>query len=225
MQVTLDDSIIIQLADYVYPPGHRLAGQRGLVNGFVVRHPGGVLLSDTGMGTASIPIPGFAPTRRDLVQALASLGIGLGEVRMIANSHLHFDHCGGNRLFPGVPIYVQRRERENGQRPGYTLDDYVSFDRANYMLLDNDANPLEGVRILATPGHTSGHQSIAIEAGEGTVVLAGHAVYSREEWIGASPEETSETARRSAARLHALRPRRVLFGHDDAIWDARLERA
>jgi N-acyl homoserine lactone hydrolase len=221
--MTPDDVIPLRMATYMNTPPHPLAGRPGLVNGYVVRHARGAFLFDTGMGDAPIPIPGFAPSRRDLRDALEEVGVEPARVVAIANSHLHFDHCGGNRLFPGVPIYAQRRERENADLPHYTLPEYVAFPGARYVLVEEDAEPLEGIRIIATPGHTVGHQSVAVETSAGVVVLAGHAIYSREEWLGAPAMERSEEARRSADRLRGLGPRRVHFGHDDGVWERGAE--
>src|SRR6478672_2783277 len=79
-----------------------------------IEHADGVVLVDTGMldstpeldeEGAPVPMPENIP--RDVV--------------CVINTHLHFDHCGGNRLFPGVPIHVQARELADAR----SLDDYT----------------------------------------------------------------------------------------------------
>src|SRR3989442_1094549 len=81
--------------------------------------------------------------------------------------------------------------------------------------------PFPGIPLLATPGHTRGHQSAIIATREGRVVLAGQAVYSVAEWRGeADPGDRSPKSLASAKRLRALGARRVFFGHDAARWDA-----
>jgi predicted ATPase len=52
----------------------------------------------------------YRPEHHDLVESIAGVGHGIEDVSIIINSHLHFDHCDNNRLFPGVPTVVQRRE-------------------------------------------------------------------------------------------------------------------
>ena len=70
-----------------------------------------------------------------------------------------------------------------------------------------------GIRIVATPGHTPGHQSLAVETDRGLVVLAGQAVYTVDEWVGTPDELEGRTSApdrdaydRSTAHLHALDP-------------------
>ncbi len=83
-----------------------------------------------------------------------------------------------------------------------------------------------GLRLIPTPGHTAGHQSLVLDAADGTVVLAGQAVQSRAEWEGATEPSASGVSSApdpaypgSVARLRSLDPVRVHFAHDAAIWD------
>jgi N-acyl homoserine lactone hydrolase len=101
---------------------------------------------------------------------------------MVVNTHLHFDHCGGNRLFPGVPIHVQRRELADARELyDYTVREWVDFDGATYVEHDGEVEILSGVRLLPAPGHTEGHQIVVVETDEGPVVLGGDVGYSFEE--------------------------------------------
>ncbi len=210
----------LRLADFVFPPAHPLAERSGVVYGYAVRHAAGAFLFDTGIGEGHPWVDAhYRPRVRPILEALGEIGIRPEEVVGIANSHLHFDHCGQNRRFGGVPVYAQRAEREAARAEGYTVPEWVEFEGARYELLDGDAEPLPGIRLLATPGHTRGHQSAAIATREGLVLLVGHAVYSLSEWQGEdAPLERSAAAVRSARRLRALGARRVYFGHDERIW-------
>ena len=188
----------LRLADFVYPPGHPLAGRGGVVFGFAIRHAAGVFLFDTGIGHGHRWIDEqYRPRVRPIDEALAEHGLRLHDVVAIANSHLHFDHCGQNRRFPGVPIWVQRPEREAARAEGYTIVEWVEFPGARYTVIDGEAEPLPGIRVVPTPGHTPGHQSVLIHTPEGIVALAGHA-----EGI--------------AKRLLALGATRVLPAHEEA---------
>jgi N-acyl homoserine lactone hydrolase len=74
------------------------------------------------------------------------------DIACVINTHLHFDHCGGNRLFPGVPIHVQARELADAR----TLDDYtirrwVNFDGATYVEHEGEVALLPGIRLLPAP--------------------------------------------------------------------------
>ncbi len=216
-----EEVVRLRLADLTYPAGHRLARQKGVVYGFAVRHPEGVFLFDTGIGAGHPWIDEhYRPRVRDVGEALTEAGLTRLPVIAVANSHLHFDHCGQNRRFPQVPIYVQSLEGQAAQAEGYTVTEWVDFPGARYELLEGDAEPLNGVRLLATPGHTSGHQSAAVTTSAGVVVLAGHAIFSAAEWRGdVAASDSSPAARASADRLRALAPRRVFFSHDDAVWE------
>ncbi len=63
----------------------------------------------------------YRPQRRSLEEALAAAGATLADVSLVANCHLHFDHCGGNPLLGGTPILVQAAELAAARRGGYTL--------------------------------------------------------------------------------------------------------
>ena len=221
-EIGLDDVIPLHLADCTFPPQHPLAGERGVVYGFAVRHPSGVFLFDTGIGARNAWIDdNYRPTVRPVDEALRGAGLAVGDVVAVANSHLHFDHAGQNAQFAGTPTYVQRIERQAARADGYTVTEWVDFAGARYETLDGDAEPLPGIRLLATPGHTRGHQSALVATRDGDVVLAGQAVYSVAEWRGESDTaERTPRAAESVRRLKSLRPRRVFFAHDAAAWDA-----
>src|SRR5262245_56565497 len=95
------------------------------------------------------------------------------DVVCVINTHLHYDHCGGNRLFPGVPIHVQARELADARSPGYTIREWVDFDGATYVEHDGEAEVLPGVRLLPAPGHCDGHQVVVVETDAGTNVIGG----------------------------------------------------
>jgi N-acyl homoserine lactone hydrolase len=216
----------LHLADFVHPPDSAMAGSTGVVIGYAVVHPDGIVLFDTGIGFGDPEIEAaYHPTVRSLPAMLAELGIGRGDVAAIATSHLHFDHCGQNPAFPGVPIHVQSAEYAAAHEPDYTIPAWVDYPGARYELHDGSADILSGIRVLPTPGHTAGHQSLLVDTVEGPTLLVGQAVYSAEEWNGTDDPAVSglpsapDSAAYRVSRLavHALGPRSVLFGHDLAV--------
>ncbi len=146
----------------------------------------------------------------------------------MVNTHLHFDHCGDNRLFAGTPIFVQRAEYEAAREPDYTITRWVDFPGAAYEVLDGEAEIAPGVRAVPTPGHTPGHQSVVLQTAEGVVVIAGQAIYTAAEHDGATDPRSSglpsawdeERYADSVRRLRGLRPVRVLFSHDSRAVEA-----
>ncbi len=215
----------LRLAAFAYPEGHPLAGRPGVSYAYAIVSDGGTVLYDTGIGFGNDWVDRtFRHDTRDVRVALQEKGIAPTAVARIVHSHLHFDHCGQDRSFPGVPIVVQQPEKEAAARPGYTVGEWVDFLGARYELVQGDHDLGAGLRILFTPGHTVGHQSLAVETPEGLVVLAGHAIFSAAEYRGeAPPAETSAEGRSSADRLRALHPARMYFSHDDAIWASPAE--
>jgi glyoxylase-like metal-dependent hydrolase (beta-lactamase superfamily II) len=229
-QFTLEDVIPLHLADVTFPEWHPLRGQAGEVFAFALRHPSGLILYETGIGRGNKRLDDYYQVVHRPIQAeLESHGHGVADVRLVVNSHLHFDHCGNNTLFPGVPIFVQAAEYEVFRQPDYTVPGWVDFEGAEYAVLHGEAQVADGVHVLSTPGHTPGHQSLVLDTRDGTVALAGQAIYSTAEYehirtTGMISEEDPppDPARylASAMRLIEFQPRRVYFSHDRAIWNA-----
>lgn len=170
---------------------------------FAVAGPEGVVLVDTGMIDSTPEIDAaWRPTVHEWPE--------LDDVVAVINTHLHFDHCGGNRRFAGMPIYVQRDEYEAAHGEDYE-EAWVRFEGAQYELLEGDAEVLPGISVVATPGHSPGHQSVVVDSDEGPVVLAGDVTYAMRELI---KEPTP-----AILRIHELRPRRVYLSHNVRPWD------
>ncbi len=222
-ELTLDDVRPMLLATLVWPPGTPRAGRSIPVYGYAIRHPRGLFLFDTGVGRGSKLIDDeWKPTLRSLDDELARMGHRRSDVGAIAVCHLHFDHCGQNPLFPGVPIYAQRAEVEAAHGPDYTIPEWVDFRGAEYRLLDGDAEPWPGIRILSTPGHTPGHQSALVDTEGGPVLLTGQAVYELSELEGTTPLESPDPLyAASVERLRSLTPVRVYVSHDERVGGPR----
>ena len=101
------------------------------------------------------------------------------DVVCVINTHLHFDHCGGNRLFPGVPIHIQARELADARSlDDYTFREWVDFHGATYVEHEGEVEVLPGIRLLPTPPHTNGHQVVVVETDAGPNVLGGDVAVS-----------------------------------------------
>lgn len=165
----------------------------------VVDHPRGRILVDTGLIDSTPELDEHWSPRFDPAAIPR-------DVLCVINTHLHFDHCGGNRLFAGVPIYVQRLEREAARAEDYTIPEWVEFDGATYVELEGEEELVPGVRVVPTPGHTPGHQSVLVETDSGLVVVAGDVAYT---W-----SEFDDPANESAAMLAGLAPRSIWLAHE-----------
>jgi glyoxylase-like metal-dependent hydrolase (beta-lactamase superfamily II) len=209
--MTPDDVIPLHLADVTYPASHPLAGQDGPVLVFAIRHADGLVLVDTGVGEGSEWIESnYRPRSRDVRDALAGAKLDPDQVRTVINTHLHFDHCGQNRAFPGVPIHVQQAELDLALREGHTIVEWVDFPEARYEAVEGDREIVEGVSVLATPGHTPGHQSVTVRTGDGLVLIVGQAAQDARSFA------TGE-ADASLRRLRELNADRIHFSHDRAV--------
>jgi glyoxylase-like metal-dependent hydrolase (beta-lactamase superfamily II) len=194
--------------------------------GYAVAHPAGLVLFDTGLGFADAETEAhYQPRRRPLDTALRSAGIAMDEVRWIVNCHLHFDHCGGNPLLAGRPIVVQTAELEGAHEPGYTVPDLVDFAGASYEVIDGEVELLPGLWVVPTPGHTDGHQSVAVRCDDGTVVLAGQAHDTATEFAADLRAAVAQTQGGTAipphspwmSRLLQFDPRRIVLAHDLSV--------
>jgi len=152
----------------------------------LVEHNDGLVLIDTGIGNKGDEkfrdIYGVENAgqsgRTQLEDALRELGHGPEDVRWVINTHLHFDHAGGDTwrdpsgkiglAFPKATYVVQRGELEFARHTNErTAGSYLTpnFDGVPFTLLDGESEPLPGIRCLPTPGHVPFHTSILIESG------------------------------------------------------------
>jgi N-acyl homoserine lactone hydrolase len=155
-------------------------GERMPVFIWTVDHPSGLVLVDTGMIDSRPEVNDMSPTPHP--ENIPR------DVACVINTHLHFDHCGGNRLFPGVPIHVQARELADARSLDYTIPEWVDFDGATYVEHEGEVELLPGIRLLPAPGHTDGHQVVVVETDAGTNVLAGDLAVSFEELSSGTTE-------------------------------------
>jgi N-acyl homoserine lactone hydrolase len=192
------------------------------------------ILVDTGLHPAAAADAARhygAPDALGLFQLELEVSIGeqvdLSTITRVVMTHLHFDHAGGLALLPpSVPIVVQRREWEAAHdaaavaRNFYLPLDYSSVEE-RIVLVDGDHDLLgdESVRLLLTPGHTPGHQSIRV--GERLVLGGDVSHYASGLDDHRFPMFADDFAAQaaSAERLRALRDAgaAVRPGHDPAV--------
>jgi N-acyl homoserine lactone hydrolase len=218
----------LRLAELELPEWHPEGPGSCVLLGFLVRDGGQRFLVDTGVGAHPVIDKLYRPRRADLLAALREIGVEREQVSAIVNSHLHFDHCGNNPLFPGVPTFVQHDELEASREPHYTILEHVDFEDARHQRVHGRTSLSAHVELIPTPGHTPGHQSVLVDADGGRELIVAQAAYSADEfesWRSGEAEvpegHWSPLAYRESLReLHALRPRRAYFSHDAAVWRA-----
>jgi glyoxylase-like metal-dependent hydrolase (beta-lactamase superfamily II) len=173
---------------------------------------------------------------------LEKRGIGLADVDVVINSHLHFDHCGWNtrregvRLVPTFPrasYFIQQGEWEHALNPterdrASYIEEFFAAAESQTEFLQGDGEVVPGVRVEVTPGHTRHLQIVWIESqGERACFLSdvvptqAHLPYP---WIMAFdlyPLETLASKKRLLPRL-AAEDVLVVFPHDPQVPCARL---
>ena len=198
------------------------------VHGFVIRHPrAGAILVDTGVGWPTELVQEWRVVNRHAAEALAEHDLSPADVRIVINSHLHFDHCGQNAVFKHAPFYIQRSELARARGEKSDVAEWFDFAGARFELIDGDAEIAEGVRVVATPGHTVGHQSVMVDTPDGGAVMIGDAAYTADiyregemadlsSWGGGQYSDRKAWSN-SLRRLHAMRPHSVHFCHDTRV--------
>ncbi|NMP24066.1 N-acyl homoserine lactonase family protein [Sulfobacillus harzensis] len=212
------------------PPGRRVQIP---VYSYLVETGEGRILFDTGcshqcrvdpvalLGEDTVPVltPELQPADHISAQ-LAALGIDLQDIDMVVNSHLHFDHAGGNEAFTQHRFGVQADEWQAAltDRESYPDLSFQPADASRVTLFDGDTELAPGLHLIATPGHTPGHQSLIVELRDGPFIITSDAVYTRAHFsldnIGASHDR--DQARASLKRLMELVDdgARPFFSHD-----------
>jgi N-acyl homoserine lactone hydrolase len=194
------------------------------VHAWLIRHPDGAILVDTGVGMGNEVIDEwYHPNTTPLLDALGEVGVGPSDISAVVMSHLHFDHCGQQEVL-AAPVYVQATEFKAAQTPGYTVPDWAAIPGDRLQLVYGDQEIADGVRLLSTPGHTPGHQSVLVEAAGERVVIAAQCALRAAELRTGEPVasnlhgETWEVAATdSLQRLRALAPFTAHLSHDPEI--------
>jgi len=196
------------------------------VRPLLVRTGKGNILVDTGIGDIPERLRKYYPVHRDssLLESLAAEGLQPRDISIVINTHLHFDHAGNNRLFPDARIIVQKKELEFARDPPRFLrGGYIRehFETPNLETVEGELEVVPGMTVIQTPGHTAGHQSVLIDAGEKRYVYTGDVSPVRENWETGIPVGILLDPMAAAASLERCRRLGAapVFSHDDEQWD------
>jgi glyoxylase-like metal-dependent hydrolase (beta-lactamase superfamily II) len=175
---------------------------------------------------------------RSIGDALREVGVDPASIDTVVMTHLHFDHSGGTtrRTASGglAPVFsrarhvVQAREWQDATHPhernraSYLGENILPLQDAGLLqLVDGETEIAPGVRVIPTPGHTAGHQSVLVGVPDGPQALflgdvVPTAVHTRLPWVMSydlDPARTVETKRELFQRAMA-QDWLVLWGHD-----------
>lgn len=150
----------------------------------LIRAHGKNILVDTGLGSkddAKFQRMFAVERTPTLLESLKRLGLGRDDIHMVINTHLHFDHAGGNTMkqengtvvpsFPNAKYFIQHGEFEDAAhanertKASYRLDNFTPIAHVNqWEFLEGDTELLPGITVVVTAGHTRFHQAVQIES-------------------------------------------------------------
>jgi N-acyl homoserine lactone hydrolase len=165
------------------------------------------VLVDTGMTELHPAVADMDPR----LQPLSEQDVDLAGIDIVVNTHLHFDHVGGNHLFAGRPIHVQRQELDDARTTeDYTIREWVDAPGVEYVPVEGELELLPGIRLVPAPGHTAGSQVVVVETGERPTVIAGDTAV----WFGELDEPETDGQR----LIRSLDPKEVWLAHVAEPW-------
>jgi glyoxylase-like metal-dependent hydrolase (beta-lactamase superfamily II) len=195
------------------------------------------------MPSTTIAEPAGFPTR--LEEALASIGFTPDDVDVMVDTHLHFDHAGGNTFidpegairlsFPRARYVVQRGEWDWAHRRNERISasylphnfDPVQQDRG-FDFLDGEQQIVPGIVARLTPGHTPYHQSVIVSSDDETAIFLADVVPTSAHlplpWIMGYDVEPLVTLESKRALYHQAREQNwlLIFEHDPVVPWGRL---
>ena len=164
----------------------------------------------------------------EIAARLASVACAPEAITHVVNSHLHYDHCGGNAQLPNADVLVQRREWEHARA---LPDEDLAYRRAEFdtgqraCLLDGEHDVFGDGAVVCFPtyGHTPGHQSLRVRTARGEFVLCGDACYLRESLErlllpGVLFDREAALASLQRFRALAAAGAQLMYGHDPEFW-------
>jgi len=160
------------------------------VNCYLVKHSQGWLLWDTGVADAVAAMPDGERSnprltlRRSttLASQLEQLGVAAGDIKYVAVSHRHLDHAGNLPLFSKSTLLVQKAEADWNAPFGGVL---TTTGEQSLTKIEGDYDVFGdgSLKLIATPGHTPGHQSLLVKLPKtGALLLSGDAVHFKSNW-------------------------------------------
>jgi N-acyl homoserine lactone hydrolase len=206
---------------------------------FLVIHPKGILLFDTGLTDAQVGRPiyenkmGYEGQLKTttLKGELANVGVTSAMITYLAISHSHWDHVGNGNAYAGSTWLARKAEYDVmfGSAANATAkSNYAALAHAKIQYIEGDHDVFGdgSVTILSTPGHTPGHQSLLVKLPKtGALLLSGDAVHFKDNWdnrrvpTGNFDKEKTLASMARMAEVMAKEKAQLWINHDKAQSD------
>jgi glyoxylase-like metal-dependent hydrolase (beta-lactamase superfamily II) len=229
---------LIECADYaIFSPNAGPGVHQDMsVRSYLIVHPQGTLLWDTGIADAITDLPDgqriidsiVFKVPKTLRSQLSEIGVDPSDVDYLGLSHLHIDHVGNVDLFPDATVLMQQAEYDAGYGPNpeeLTLipETYAALDRDRIRTVagDHDVFGDATVVLRSLPGHTPGHQGLLVDLRDsGPILLAMDVAYSAQDYADAAVRtsnvdlDQSRSSIETAKRIEREHRARVWLHHD-----------
>jgi N-acyl homoserine lactone hydrolase len=222
-----------------------LKGDKGRITlpipSYLIVHPKGKVLFDSGLHIQTQADPlGYAGEEslrfsefhflpgEEISSRLSAMHIDPGEITHLINSHLHYDHAGGNAQIPNADLVVQRIEWDHAMALpdtdlAYFKKDFDIGQRRQLITGEHDLFGDGTVVCLPTYGHTPGHQSLRVRTENKEYILCGDACYLKESLEklrlpGIAHDKEAMLAVFQRFREMQTRGATIMYGHDPEFW-------
>ncbi|MEW6450842.1 MAG: N-acyl homoserine lactonase family protein [Pseudomonadota bacterium] len=203
-------------------------------NCYLIKHSSGWLLWDTGITDAVANMPdGLKPSDpratlwkrpKTLAAQLAELNVKPSDIKYVAISHTHPDHIGNVTMFPQSTLLVQQAEYDWPSPLGPRFKPEHPVNKLNG---DHDVFGDGSLTLIATPGHTPGHQSLLVKLPKtGAILLSGDMVHFKSNWenrgvpVNNDSQDKSKASMEKAAGILAKEKAQLWINHDKAQRDS-----
>ena len=137
------------------------------------------ILVDTGISGQDIKRYLFGnpyEEHQSIEEALEKIGSDPSCIKIIIQTHLHYDHCGNNKLFPKAKVIVQASELEFARNPHPVFRGSYNpsfFEPSDFEVIEGENEIVPGVSVIPVPGHSPGSQAVLVEMKNKKAVLTG----------------------------------------------------
>jgi len=161
-------------------------GEKALLEGYIwyIQGPKENIIVDTGVKPESFTLlralfkdsGAHQPRFYTPEEALGRIGLSPQDIDLVIVTHLHFDHIEQGEKYSRAKFIIQRDELDYALNPHPSQALFLqkaTFEHLNFEVIEGDCEIVPGVKVLLTPGHTHGGQSVAVKTDKGTTVIAG----------------------------------------------------